>query len=133
MSDDQRFHVVVMVLLLACVVPAHGHHSFAQSYFESESVTIDGDVVEFQYRAPHAWLYVTVVDEQGRAQRYGAEWASPARLERMGVARETFQAGDRVSITGAPGRDASARQVHVKKVKRLTRGEWTWDGPQRRR
>jgi hypothetical protein len=96
-------------------------------------VTIEGDVVEFQYRAPHAWLYLTVVDAEGRALRYGAEWAGPTRLERMGVARDTFQAGDRVSITGSPGRDAAARQIHLKKVKRLSRGEWSWDGPQRRR
>jgi len=133
MCGTLRFRVGVLVILLACSVPAYSHHSFAQMYFESESVTIDGDVVEFQYRAPHAWLYVTVLDDQGRPQRYGAEWSNPTRLEREGVTGDTFQPGDRVSITGAPGRDADARQVHLKKVKRLSRGVWSWDGPQRRR
>jgi hypothetical protein len=125
-----RFHVLVLVILLACSVPAYSHHSFAGAYFESDSVTIEGDVVEFVYRAPHAWLYVQAADASGRQQRYGAEWASPSRLEREGVGRDTFQYGDQVSITGAPARDQSTHQMHLKKVTRFSRGKWSWDGPQ---
>jgi len=128
-----RFHVLVLVILLACSVPAYSHHSFAGAYFESDSVTIEGDVVEFVYRAPHAWLYVQAPDPSGRPQRYGAEWASPSRLEREGVGRDTFQYGDQVSITGSPGRNENAHQIHLKKVTRFTRGKWSWNGPQGRR
>jgi len=127
-----RFRVGVLLILLACSVPAYSHHSFAGAYFESDSVTIEGDVVEFVYRAPHAWLYVQAADPSGRPQRYGAEWASPSRLEREGVGRDTFQYGDQVSITGAPGRE-NARQIHLKQVTRYSRGKWNWDGPQGRR
>jgi hypothetical protein len=122
--------VVLFVILLACSVPAYSHHSFAGAYFESDSVTIDGDVVEFVYRAPHAWLYVMAPDSQGRPQRYGAEWASPSRLERDGVAKDTFQAGDQVSITGSPGRSDRERAIHLKKVTRFSRGRWSWEGRQ---
>ena len=124
-----RFRVGVLVILLACSVPAYSHHSFAGAYFESDSVTIEGDVVEFVYRAPHAWLYVQAADPSGRTQRYGGEWASPSRLEREGVARDTFQYGDQVSMTGAPGRE-NVHQMHLKKVTRYSRGRWNWDGPQ---
>ena len=117
----------MLVILLAGSVPAYSHHSFAQMYFESELVTIAGEVAEFQYRAPHAWLYVTVIDPKGGPQRYGAEWSNPTRLARDGVTPDTFQAGDMVSITGSPGRDAEARQIHLKQVKRLTRGVWSWE------
>jgi hypothetical protein len=122
----------VLGLVLACSVPAYSHHSFSQFYFESQLVTIEGDVVEFQYRAPHAWLFVTVLGADGRPQKYGAEWSNPRRLERDGVGRDVFQAGDRVSITGSPGRDPEARQIHLKKVTRLTRGAWSWEGARRR-
>jgi hypothetical protein len=123
-----RYHGgCLFVILLACTVPAYSHHSFAGTYFESDSVTIDGDVVEFVYRAPHAWLYVMAADPQGRPQRYGAEWASPSRLERDGVAKDTFQPGDQVSITGSPGRNDRERAIHLKKVTRFSRGQWTWE------
>ena len=120
----------MLAFLVACAVSVSGHHSFAGAYYESDSVTLDGDVVEFVYRAPHAWLYVTAADPQGRSQRYGAEWASPSRLERDGVAKDTFQAGDQVSVTGAPGRNESAHQLHLKKVTRFSRGRWNWEGQQ---
>jgi hypothetical protein len=125
--------LIVLVILVACSVPAYSHHSFAASYFESDSVTVEGDVVEFMFRAPHAWLYVMASDPQGRPQRYGAEWANPSRLERDGVEKDTFQAGDQVSITGAPGRNESAHQIHLKKVTRHSRGRWNWEGRQGRR
>jgi hypothetical protein len=125
-----RFRIGVLLILLACSVPAYSHHSFAGAYFESDSVTIEGDVVEFVYRAPHAWLYVQAADPSGRTQRYGAEWASPSRLEREGVGKDTFQVGDQVSITGAPGRDQNTHQIHLKKVTRYSRGRWSWEGRQ---
>jgi NADH:ubiquinone oxidoreductase subunit len=125
-----RFRTVALLALLGCAVPAFGHHSFGNAYFESDSVTIDGDVIEFQYRAPHAWLHVQARDPEGRMQHYAAEWASPSRLERDGVDKTTFQYNDQVSVTGAPSRDASSHQIHLKKVKRFTRGGWSWDGPQ---
>ena len=128
-----RFRVGVLLLLVASSAPVSGHHSFAGAYYESDSVTIEGDVVEFVYRAPHAWLYVTANDSQGRPQRFGAEWASPSRLERDGVEKDTFQPGDQVSITGSPGRNENAHQIHLKKVTRFTRGKWSWNGPQGRR
>ena len=96
-------------------------------------MTLQGDVVEFVYRAPHAWLYIQAADPSGRPQRYGAEWASPSRLERDGVEKGTFQYGDQVSITGAPGRNDSAHQIHLKKVTRFSRGRWEWSGPQGQR
>jgi hypothetical protein len=127
------FRVGLSSILLACSMPAYSHHSFAGAYYESDSVTLQGDVVEFVYRAPHAWLYVQAADPSGRPQRYGAEWASPSRLERDGVEKETFQYGDQVSITGSPGRNDGAHQIHLKKVTRFSRGRWEWSGPQGRR
>jgi hypothetical protein len=100
------FRVGILLILLACSVPAYSHHSFAGAYYESDSVTL---------------------------QRYGAEWASPSRLERDGVEKGTFQYGDQVSITGAPGRNDSAHQIHLKKVTRFSRGRWEWSGPQGQR
>ena len=125
-----RFRLVLFAVLVVCAVPVYGHHSFAGAYFESDSVTIDGQVVEFVYRAPHAWLYVEAADPQGRLQRYGGEWGSPSRLERDGVAKDTFQAGDQVSITGSPGRNQNAHQIHLKQVTRFSRGRWSWEGRQ---
>jgi hypothetical protein len=113
-------------------VPAAAHHSFAAYYFEEQSVTIEGEVVEFDYRAPHAWLYVTAPDAQGQMRRFSAEWANPRRLMGDGVTRDTLEAGDRVVITGSPGRTASEYKIHLKRIQRPG-DQWQWSMRRARR
>ena len=110
---------------------AAAHHSFATYYFEERSVSIEGDVVEFVYAAPHAWVHLMVADRDGVAQRFAAEWANPTRLARDGIAGDTIRPGDRVIITGSPGRDASERKVHLKAIERPADG-WKWRQARRR-
>jgi hypothetical protein len=108
------------------------HHSFSAYYFEDQSVTLEGEVVEFEYRAPHAWVRFNVADGQGRAHVYGAEWANPSRLNRDGVTKDTLKPGDVVKITGSPGRKDADRVMHLKSIERLSDG-WSWRGRRRGR
>ena len=34
------------------------HHSFAAYYIEADTIEVEGDVVEFQYKNPHSWIHV---------------------------------------------------------------------------
>lgn len=108
------------------------HHSFSAYYFEDQSVTLQGDVVEFEFRAPHAWVRFNVLDGEGRASVYGAEWANPSRLSRDGVTKDSLKPGDVVKITGSPGRKDADRVMHLKRIERPSDG-WSWLGRQRRR
>ena len=114
-----------VIAILLAAAPVAGHHSFAAYYFEDQSITIEGDVVEFDYRAPHAWLHVMAADAQGQTQRFSAEWANPRRLTGDGVTRDRLKAGDRVIVTGSPGRTASERKLHLKTIRRPADG-WEW-------
>jgi len=124
-----------VILTLALVaVPVAGlvsaHHSFAAHYFEDQSTSIEGEVAEFAYRSPHAWVYVLVADGRGGTQRVGAEWASPDRLTRAGITKDTIKAGDHVVITGSPGRNPADFAIHLKAIERPADG-WSWQ-PQSR-
>jgi hypothetical protein len=126
---------VLLVLCAGAVVlaaPLSAHHSFAAYYFEEQSVTITGEVVEFDYRSPHAWLHVAAPDPSGQMRRYAAEWANPNRLGQQGVTRETLRPGDRVVVTGSPGRTASEFKLHLKGITRPADG-WQWRGGRNRR
>jgi hypothetical protein len=118
------------VAALLIGAPVSGHHSFAAYYFEQQSVTVEGDVVEFDWRAPHAWLYVMASDTDGQPRRVGAEWSNPRRLARDGITAETLKVGDRVVITGSPGRSASEHKIHLKRIQRPADG-WEWRGGRR--
>src|SRR6476619_3254905 len=71
------------IAILAAGIPAYPHHSFAAHYFEEQSITVQGVLVEFEYKSPHAWVYLEVKDEAGQVQRISAEWANPSRLQQQ--------------------------------------------------
>ena len=122
--------LLTLVLALGAAAGAGAHHSFSAYYFEEQSVTIEGDLVEFDLRAPHAWVHIMARDEQGQVRRYAAEWGNPNRLSRDGITGATLKAGDRVVITGSPGRTASEYKIHLKGIRRPADG-WEWRGGRR--
>jgi hypothetical protein len=63
-------------------------------------------------------------------RQYSAEWANPNRLSRDGITKETLKAGDRLIITGSPGRNASENRIHLKRIERPADG-WNWRGRRR--
>ena len=126
-----RRTLVVVALAAASVAGVAAHHSFATYYFEEQSVSLTGEVVQFDYSAPHAWVHVMAPDESGEIRRYSAEWANPSRLARDGITRDTLRAGDRVIVTGSPGRKASEYKVHLKQIERPADG-WRWRAGRRR-
>ena len=104
---------------------AYAHHSFAKDFDESRQVTLEGDVVSFDMRNPHSWVYFTAKDPSGVVRQYGAEWFGLRRLEQTGVTATTFKAGDHVFVTGAPNRVATEYSVHLKNIRRPSDG-WAW-------
>jgi Family of unknown function (DUF6152) len=116
---------LALVLMLASAPLVSGHHSFAAHYFEEQSVTVQGTLVEFDYSAPHAWVHLTAADERSGSQRYSAEWSNPNRLSRDGITKETLKPGDVVIVTGAPGRNAGENRIHLKRIERPADG-WKW-------
>ena len=110
--------------VLAVASPA-AHHSFGADYFEEQKVSLEGDVIAFELKNPHAWLHLAVVDENGKRQEFSAEWSNPARLKQAGFSPESFKAGDHLIITGSPGRDAAEHRIHLRTIQRPSDG-WKW-------
>jgi exonuclease VII large subunit len=103
---------------------AYAHHSFAKDYDETKSVTLDGEVVSFDMRNPHSWVYFTAKDPSGVMRKYGAEWFNLRRLQQTGVSATTFKTGDHVVVTGAPNRMATEYSVHLKSIRKDD--GWVW-------
>ena len=69
----RRTLLTLAIALIIAGIPAGAHHSFAAFYFESQSISIEGEVQEFQYRSPHAILLLTARTPEGRMETYAAE------------------------------------------------------------
>ena len=120
----RRLFLLALGSLMAATA-AYAHHSFARDYHEDQMISLEGDVVNFDYRNPHAWVYFTASDSGGVMRKFGAEWANPRRLEQQGVGASVLKAGDHVIVRGAPSRSATTYSVHLKSIHRPADG-WSW-------
>jgi hypothetical protein len=103
---------------------ALAHHSFAATYLEDQTVTIEGPLVQFLLRNPHSFVHVMVKQPDGTTARYVVEWASPAQLAGK-VNRDTLKPGDYVVISGNPGRNPGDHRVRLLTFSRPKDG-WSW-------
>jgi hypothetical protein len=122
----KRYLVAAFSLVaLALTTQALAHHSFAATYIEDQSITIEGQLVQFLLRNPHSFVHVMVKEKDGTTSRYVVEWGSPTQLGGQGVTRDTLKPGDFVVISGNPGRDPADHRVRLLQFKRPKDG-WSW-------
>ena len=114
--------VAVSLFALAVAAPSYAHHSFAATYREKDSVTIEGELVQLDFRNPHSFVHVDVKEKDGTKVRYAVEWGGVGQLGQQGVTRETLKVGDHVVITGAPGRNPADHRVRMVTLKRPADG-----------
>jgi hypothetical protein len=102
-------YLVVLSVAAAAIVAGIGtqvsaHHSFAATYLEDQKISIEGELVQFLFRNPHSFVHVNVTEKDGTVRRYAVEWGGAGQLAGQGVNSQTLKVGDRVIITGNPGR-----------------------------
>lgn len=116
-----------LAVMLGFSTQANSHHSFPATYMVEDTTTIEGTLVAFLYRNPHATIQVLVTEDDGEQRRYLVEWAGASALAGTGVNRTTLTAGDHVIVTGNPGRNAEDRRVLLRSIDRPADG-WHWSG-----
>jgi hypothetical protein len=89
----------------AWAMAAGAHHSFGSIYDSGRTVALEGVVKEFLFVHPHPFLVVSVQGERGGEQSWRAEMDNRFELEDIGIDARTFKPGDRVRISGSPGRN----------------------------
>jgi hypothetical protein len=113
---------VLLAVAAAIVVggSAQAHHAYAL-YLEDRTVSIEGALAQFVYRSPHTIVTLKTAD----SETYHAEWWDRRELASVGVTPDTLRIGDRIVLTGSPGRNPDDHILHVKGVRRIADG-WRW-------
>jgi Family of unknown function (DUF6152) len=108
---------------------AQAHHSFTATYDENAEIRIEGKLVQFMFRNPHAWVHVMAEDENGEMVRWGVEWGGAGQLSGQGVTRDSLKVGDHVIITGNPGRNTEEHRIRMRSLLRPSDGYgWGFEG-----
>ena len=112
-----RVSGVVLGIMLA-VASARGlaHHSAAM-FDEKKTITVEGEVKEFQLTNPHSWLLVDVKEKDGTVTTWGFEAEGPSTLSRAGIRPSDLRPGTRLKITGNPMKDGTHAAIWVNAVR----------------
>jgi hypothetical protein len=90
--------------LLFVTLPVLGHHSRAL-YDQQQVVAIEGIVTGYEWANPHVYLYLQSDDQGEGMKAWAFEGGVTAVMSRQGWTRDSFVAGDRVTVNIHPSRD----------------------------
>jgi uncharacterized protein DUF6152 len=106
-------YALATILTMLVGVTAWAHHSVSALYDANKSIKIEGTIVTFSFRSPHSLLIVEAPDPQGKVQRWDVAWNAARELAGQNITRESIKSGDKVVITGNPGRRAEDHIVRM--------------------
>jgi len=107
---------------------ALAHHSATATYIVGKSVKIEGTLKELIWRNPHSYIKVEAPDDKGEMQIWVIEGAAPGQLAEQGLTANRLRPGDKVIVTGLPGRIAEDHRLLLETVERPSDG-FKWRGP----
>jgi hypothetical protein len=112
--------LIAAAALSALAVTADAHHSIAGMYDQSRRVTLDGVIAQYQFVNPHPFVVVDAT-VNGTTQSWKAELDNRWELQNVGMTPTTFNVGDRVVVSGSPGRDRTPL-LYVWRLERASDG-----------
>jgi hypothetical protein len=98
------FTIGTLAFLCLAAPPLAAHHSVPVNFDQSREVTIEGILTEIKWINPHSRFRVDVSSPDGTTIEWLVEMGAANTMRRAGFPMERFEVGQRVAITGAPGR-----------------------------
>jgi Family of unknown function (DUF6152) len=121
----------VITLVLAVAGQAQAHHSFAM-FDQTQTLTLQGKVTEFQWTNPHAFIHVEIANAEGVKEVWQIELNSPNNLKRQGWKSSSLKVGETVNLKANPLRDLTVHKgglfISVTKADGTVLGEATRAG-----
>lgn len=118
----RRIIVLAIAAVMLAGTVAYAHHSYGAAYDTTKEVKLQGKLVQFVFRNPHAFVHVEAPDQSGKMQRWAIEWSGTTQLGAAGINRESLRVGDEVIITGRPSRVSGEFRALMVTLKRPSDG-----------
>lgn len=103
-----RFLWTRLLIITAAVLTfddAAAHHAFSAEFDADTPVTVRGHVKKVEWINPHAWIHLTVKQEDGSNIDWMFEGGTPNTLVRAGIDRNSLPIGSEIVVRGYQSKD----------------------------
>ena len=100
----RRIILLAIASAMFIATAAFAHHSYGATYDVTKEIKLEGKLVQFVFRNPHAFVQMEAKDESGATQRWSIEWSGTTQLGAAGITHESLRVGDQIVVTGRPSR-----------------------------
>ncbi len=102
------FSTLVLAATLFAATGVTAHHSYTE-FDNTQTIEIEGTLVELAWQNPHTHFVVRAVDASKRTIAWDIETGSVNSMRRRAAPLEAFKAGDVVKVAGWPSKRSSER------------------------
>jgi hypothetical protein len=71
----------------------------------TRTVTVSGEVKQYQFVQPHTWIDVVAKDAAGKETLWSIEGGATGQMRNIGLPPSALKPGDKVTVTAHPLRD----------------------------
>jgi hypothetical protein len=107
------FAVAAVAVLLGAGVSAH-HSRAGYDTAKERLTTLNGVVTAVLWRNPHVYITWDANDEKGTVVHWTGEFSSPSTMISEGLSRDTFKAGDPLTVTFMPTKAGTPQGLVIK-------------------
>jgi len=108
-NSRSRCRGLLGVLALFVATPLAAHHSSAM-YDQTKSITLKGEVKEFQWTNPHCWIQLVLFG--ANEEEWSVQMGPPSNLYRDGWRPGTLKPGDSILVVVHPMIDDRLALAH---------------------
>jgi len=108
------FVTCTFIINTTAVMSHHGRFDFRYDI----SITLEGEVVDFQWKNPHIYMDLQITNDNNETVVWLIEGGTPVRLKRQGWEKDSIKVGDHVKIVGNPNRDPEIKHLYLDHVVR---------------
>ena len=91
----------ILLAFLTISVPAFAHHG-AAAYDTTKRITAKATVTDWIWANPHCFLKFDAKDDKGNVVHWAVEGSNPADMVNLGWSKQSFKAGDEITVTFMP-------------------------------
>ena len=90
-------------------MPAVGHHSVAAEFDTTNRGELKGEITRVWFTNPHIRYRLTTQSDDGSTEEWELQGGNVTNLLRQGWSEDSIRVGDRVTVTGAFGRNGAKK------------------------